>query len=301
MDLKQAVNYIVRRRAEELAHSRAVLNELIKNNPQFRAVELNARSVELDYALGKATQAELDAVQAERASLIKTLGLENVLYPPYHCNKCKDTGLVGSKYCECAKAMSINSNNELIRLPLRSFNELTPDLYGEYAPFIVKVATEVRTICLKGRSAVRKNINLLGKTGTGKTFLASCFAGECVRRGRSVVFITAFDFFERARKYHTTFTSDKDEFLAPLIECDTLIVDDLGSESILKNITVEYLYSIVNERQLAGKLTFITSNLSLDEFAIRYGERTASRLFDKKLCYTREFNFPDIRKISINN
>ena len=300
MNLKQAVNFIVRRRNDDLIRSRAKLNELLNTNPQFRQAELNKRAVELNYALGKASEQEYALAVAKRDEVVNALGVGDILDPPYHCEKCKDTGLVGDKFCECAKAISINSTGDLIRFTLNDFSSFKPELYGENAPQIAKIIDDLKTIAKKGSSAVRKNINLLGKAGTGKTFLASCFANECIKLGMSVVFITAFDFFERARKYHTTYTADKDDFLAPLLSANVLIIDDLGTESILKNITVEYLYSIINERQLDKKLTFITSNLTINEFAIRYSERTASRIFDKKLCYTREFSFDDIRKIKLN-
>ena len=58
---------------------------------------------------------------------------------------------------------------------------------------------------------------------------------------------------------------------------------------------------LVNQRQLRGLTTVITSNLSVDGVAARYGERIASRLFDRTLCYTAEFDFADIRKIKIGD
>ncbi|MBR2988783.1 MAG: ATP-binding protein [Clostridia bacterium] len=300
MNLKDAVNFIVRRRAEDLIKSRAVLNELINSNPRFREAELNKRAVELNYALGKASEQDYALAVSKRDEVVASLGLNDILNPPYHCPKCKDTGLIGSKFCECAKTLSINSTHDLIRFTLNDFSSFKPEMYGDNAPYIAKIIADLKTIAQKGSSAVRKNINLLGRAGTGKTFLASCFANECVKRGMSVVFITAFDFFERCRKYHTTYTADKEDFLSPLLSANVLIIDDLGTESILKNITVEYLYSIINERQLDKKLTFITSNLTINEFALRYSERTASRIFDKKLCYTHEFSFDDIRKIKLS-
>jgi len=114
------------------------------------------------------------------------------------------------------------------------------------------------------------------------------------------MFLTAFEAVERMLKYHTTFDATKFSYLAPMLDCDVLIIDDLGSESMFKNVTVEYFFHVINERRLANKTTVITSNLTVDEIGIRYGERTASRLFDKSACYTAEFNFADSRKININ-
>ena len=119
--------------------------------------------------------------------------------------------------------------------------------------------------------------------------------------GRTVVFVTAFTFLNRALSYHTSFDQGRADMLTPLLDCDVLIIDDLGTESVLKNVTAEYLYLVVNQRQLRGLTTVITSNLSVDGVAARYGERIASRLFDRTLCYTAEFDFADIRKIKIGD
>ena len=57
-----------------------------------------------------------------------------------------------------------------------------------------------------------------------------------------------------------------------------LVIDDLGSENILKNVTENYLYNLLNERMTSGKLTFVSTNCGLDDLRERYGERIFSRL-----------------------
>ena len=86
---------------------------------------------------------------------------------------------------------------------------------------------------------------------------------------------------------------------SPYLDCDLLAIDDLGTEAIYKNVTLEYLYMVINERQIAGKHTLITSNLSVNRLAERYGERIASRILDKKTCYAAEFSGKDIRAYEI--
>ena len=139
----------------------------------------------------------------------------------------------------------------------------------------------------------------MGKTGTGKTFLASCVADALVKKDKSVMFVSAFDLNVRLLKHHTSFDNERLSHIEPLIDCDMLVIDDLGSESIYKNVTVELFYHVINERYNRGKSTLITTNLTLDEMTSRYGERTCSRLFDKRLCFAREFDFADNRKIKL--
>lgn len=301
MDYAKAINLIINRRSDDLARADAFFNELMRSSSEFSSIEKEIRSKELDYARGKVTADSLTPLYAKRKAIIDELGVENRLFPPVACKKCNDTGrLSNGEYCDCVKRLAFSQKSDNLSLPLRSFEEINGDIFDEGdREIFLKTANDLQMLALKGSNAKRKNINLLGKTGTGKTFLASCFAEKSSALGKTVVFLTAFSFVERALSYHTTFDEKKSSYLTPLLDCDVLIIDDLGTESIFKNVTLEYLYHIVNERQLKERTTFITSNLSIDEFAVRYGERIASRLFDKRLCYTREFNFRDIRKIKI--
>ncbi len=300
MDYKKAINFIVSRRRDDLAEADAFFKRLLSRSSEFKEAELALRAAELDFAKGKFSEKELKRLEENRDAVIDKLGVRDKLYPAPHCLKCSDTGRTGNAICSCVKKLAIETRTDCMQFPMRLFSDADFSVFSQAdLPLALKTAAELKAIALKGAEAKRKNINLLGKTGTGKTYFASCFAGESNLTGRTVVFITAFSFVDRALKYHTSFSADKADYLAPLLDADVLIIDDLGTESILKNVTVEYLYHVVNERQLKGLTTLITSNLSIDEIAIRYGERTASRMFDKKLCYTREFDFNDIRKIDL--
>ena len=82
-------------------------------------------------------------------------------------------------------------------------------------------------------------------------------------------------------KYHTTFNNSKFEILEPLETCECLLIDDLGTEPILNNVTGDYLLELIKGRVMAGKTTLINSNITLDGINDRYGERIFSRLVDK--------------------
>ena len=301
MDYGKAINYIVARRRDELAQASLFFRTLYNQNEQFRDVENEVRTKELDFAYGKIDKSELDKAYEKRNDVVKKLGVADKLYPKVHCTKCNDTGRVNDKICSCVKTLTFSSKSENVSFPLHLFSEIDLSLFNDEKAknFYLDTAKHLSLIALKGDESKRKNINLIGLSGTGKTFLASCFASAVLSTGKSLVFITAFSFVDRALKYHTTFDENKGDYLSTLIEPDVLIIDDLGTENMFRNVTAEYLYHVINERQLKGRTTVITSNLSLDAIAVRYGERIASRLFDKKLSYTREFNFDDIRKIKL--
>ena len=78
------------------------------------------------------------------------------------------------------------------------------------------------------------------------------------------------------------------------MDCDLLIIDDLGSEFIT-NFTTAALYNIINSRVARGVPTIISSNLDLEELKSRYPESIASRIIGT--FATVQFIGKDIRQI----
>ena len=101
---------------------------------------------------------------------------------------------------------------------------------------------------------------LLGVTGSGKTFMLECVATEMLKHNQVVCFKTAFELNELARLYHIGKSYD----FADCLNADILLIDDLGTEPIFKNVTAEYFLNLINERKIKQKLTIITTNLSND-------------------------------------
>ena len=77
-----------------------------------------------------------------------------------------------------------------------------------------------------------------------------------------------------------------------LLNCDLLIIDDLGAEH-LNEFSITELFNIINKRILTKKKMLISTNLTLQGITKQYSERIASRLIgDFKLC---KFYSEDIR------
>ena len=73
-------------------------------------------------------------------------------------------------------------------------------------------------------------------------------------RGLSAVRVTAFKLFESMRRQHM---GDSESEFASLTEAPLLLIDDLGTEPMMRNITVEYLFLLLNERAAAKRHTVI--------------------------------------------
>ena len=60
------------------------------------------------------------------------------------------------------------------------------------------------------------------------------------------------------------------------MDCDLLILDDLGTEFATPFYT-STLYDLINTRLLAGRPTIVSTNLNVEEIAKRYSPQIASR------------------------
>ncbi len=297
MDYRKAIEYVVKRRSDELYAARSLFERALDESPALYETEKKLKSYSLAAAKGeKVDKAAVISLRKTKSELLGKLGLtEKVLNPPPHCKLCSDKGILpGGEICSCVRSLAIN-DGENVNIPLRKFENVDISLYGEAATRNGIVFDAVAKILEKFPNNKKRNIVLLGGTGTGKTFLAGCAAEYMLSRGDGVTAVTAFDFVQRALNYHTTFDDKKQSYIRPLLDSSLLIIDDLGTESVFKNITLEYLYTVLNERMYKNKLTLFTSNLSPDAILARYGERIYSRLFDKALSYVAALSGDDLR------
>jgi DNA replication protein DnaC len=97
------------------------------------------------------------------------------------------------------------------------------------------------------------------------------------------------------QKYVQSFGQDT-AALDTFLDCDLLIIDDLGSEPVIKNVTQEHIYNIINER-IVNELPFIiTTNLSPIDILDRYDQRIAGRITSQKNSARIEFKGGDLRR-----
>lgn len=240
-----------------------------------------------------AVRAENEALMARRRELLRSLGYpEDYTEPHYTCPRCGDTGYVDTRMCSCL-------HDELIREGIRSsgmgkllerqtFDNFSlewyrdpqdPDAYRKM-DYALRMAKDFAADFRENR----RNLLLMGPTGTGKTHLSTAIANEVIRQGFDVLYdstqniLRAFetDQFHREdlrRERGVAYEPQGDKYLT----CDLLILDDLGAE-FTNSFTVSVLYNLLNTRQNAGLSTILSTNLDIAGLTRRYEDRIYSRL-----------------------
>ena len=227
-------------------------------------------------------------LQREREVLIRMYFEEGYLDDSPVCTHCGGSGYVGATMCEClAELCRQEQKKELTFLNVgrENFDQFRLDYYPDRIDR--NLGVNVRDLMEKTYQTCRKyaysftersgNLLFSGDTGLGKTFLSACIARTVADRGFSVVYESAghlFSNLERAK-----FSGDEQARIdaKKYLDCDLLIVDDLGTE-MPGQFTTAALYSLVNDRLLAGKAMIVSTNLTVDDLSRRYSAQIASRL-----------------------
>lgn len=295
-------NYYARIRAEErealsrridAAYARAPrLKELDEARSKLFS-DLGARKI--DAAAGKRG---LDAITAEEKALLLSIGMpEDALTLHVRCELCSDTGYVGvsSKPCACRllyreKLRGADGVNER-----ETFRNFSADIFP--TPEQKRRTLNAKAICETYAKSLpepeKPNLLLLGMPGLGKSFLGNAIAYEALTRGVDAERITAYAFVQTVLRDIREHTEKALRYQSvPL-----LVLDDLGSEPNIPNISFEWLFAVVNERTLAGRATVCSSNSTLKQLAEIYDERFLSRLCDRNTTQVLMLTGENLRTI----
>lgn len=283
--------------------------ELLESNATYKKLSDLEKEIVLELAKnkfsGKPTKElsdNLKEVRKQKAILMKKLGVsENDLKPKYECEICKDTGFVNGEMCVCYRK---RRNEELLKAcgvdysRLASFDKFDTSTFEnkKQAETLNKLKDKLVAWAEKYPDIKKRNLTFCGTPGAGKTFLTECLANLLISKNYSVCYLTAFELNNLFLKYHTTFDTNKMSILSPIINSDFLFIDDLGTEPTLKNITFEYLFLVLSEREKLSKPVIITTNLSPENILDHYGERIYSRIFNNKLSSNFCITGNDLRK-----
>lgn len=289
--LQNAERVIFARRQNALDKCEKTLEQL-RTHADFRACEQHLKQAEIAVSVFK-KQEETENIEKYsqlRKELLKKYGCtEEDLQPKYSCEICQDSGYVGAKACVCLQ-------NEIRKLILKQSNiqnlQATFENSAETNKHNVAVYKRAREVC---QNSSLQNILLLGKNGTGKTFLLSACANLCAEMGKNVAFLTAYNLNSLFLECHLGDLATNKAVMDSLTDVDVLVIDDLGTEITYNNVTAPYLFALLNERIAAGKQTFVSANLNFRQLENRYDGRIFSRLLDKRLTFVAMLEGDDKR------
>lgn len=278
----------VRQRNLELSERRQ--SECEAKNPRLRSLREERGQVLCSFASGKmnADQAHsrIAAISAERKNLLVGMGYPaSYLDPVYTCPKCKDTGEVGDgakRLCSCAlKQMQKELSDGAGINSEETFAAFDPAVYlnsDEQRRRALSYKKYFETFVEKLPNPEKPNILMVGDAGTGKSFFGNAIAYAAIERGIETIRLTAYRLIEDALEG----IGGDSAALRRDIGVPLLILDDLGTEPMIPNVTLETIYRLINERITRKLPTVIITNLASEALSERYGERITSRIVDRE-------------------
>ena len=236
-------------------------------------------------------RASIEKVRKHKRKLLSEHGFpENYLELQYVCPDCKDTGFIDGRKCHCFIEMQMKylyqqSNIDKI-VEKQNFDYFDINRYDDTVPILQDGRTNrdymkenlrflfqwVKDFDKKGGS-----IMFTGSTGTGKTFLINCVAKALMDRFHSVIYLTSTDLFESFSRAMKKDDEDQQEIQDAILNCDLLVIDDLGTE-LNNSYTTSKLFYVLNQRMVFHKSVIISTNLSLNMIRDLYTERISSRI-----------------------
>ena len=253
-------------------------------------------------AHSSALRSAILALRHEIKARLIALGLpEDYLEIRYGCHDCDDTGWLDdyrrlSCTCRAKREAELLMEDAGLKREWRGFEEFDAGIYPNEAQR--KQAVSARELCEayadRFPNTVKPNLLLMGESGLGKTFLLEAIAERISARRLPALSVSAFRMLEAMRAYHFG-SAGEDVAFRRMVDCDLLLIDDLGTEPLLNNITVEYLFTLLSERGAARRHTVIATNLLPGDLMARYGERVMSRLLDRGLSTAIRLTGADLR------
>lgn len=296
--ISRARQRLAEAKAEKEALSREKLKTVYAQLPRVREIDIELRKSMVVAAQcvfqqgGEAVSAMEDAkkanllLQQERESLIRQQFGADYLDETPVCSHCEGVGYVGTQMCRCLQELCRQEQKKELSLLACGEGDFS-QFQLEYYPKDVdsRYGASPRAIMERNFGLCRRfadnfgsgNLLFVGGTGLGKTFLSACIARQVADKGYSVAYESATHLFVKLERNRFSPDEESEAAVQRLENCDLLIIDDLGTE-LPGNFVTASLYNLVNDRLLAGKPMVISTNLNIEEIAVRYSPQIASRL-----------------------
>lgn len=232
-----------------------------------------------------ALRRESEELTACRADALKAAGFApDYTAPKYFCSKCKDTGYIETKMCECMRKELIQlgyKNSGLgSLLEKQSFDNFTLDYYKGDDRETMQANYKICSGYADKFGKDSGSLLMIGGTGLGKTHLSTAIARRVIEKGFDVQYVTAQELIcdFNYERFHKSFSDNTAAKTDRYFECELLIIDDFGTEENTQ-FSAAAFYNLINTRSNKSLPTIINTNIGQNAIVERYTERVASRLF----------------------
>ncbi len=116
----------------------------------------------------------------------------------------------------------------------------------------------------------KKGLYIYGDLGVGKTYMCIALANSLASKGNKVAFLKSNFFINRMRQLIATDTNLYEKIIRDVKECQYLIIDDIGSETVSAYSRDDLLFNILDYRMEHKLVTIFTSNLSKNSLLEHY-------------------------------
>ena len=133
------------------------------------------------------------------------------------------------------------------------------------------------------------NALLIGRPGTGKSFIAKAVAYNAVLQSYRVQYVETDEFFA---DYALSAPALRKTTLRPLIDADLLVLDDLFLSKRIPEGAGELLQLIIHQRYKLHRSVIVTSNRVVQDWGAYLGDNTmATTILDRLMHRSHELEF----------
>lgn len=229
------------------------------------------------------------ALQEQRKQVLVEHGYDaDALSVKYTCPACEDTGFIKNRMCKCHIDLLRDIEHDRLA-QIAPLDECTFDTFDvRYYPEEAEdngisprlKAEKILNSCKKyaiNFTNSSPNIIFMGGTGLGKTHLSLAIANVAINRGYSVVYGSSHNILSSLQNESFGRTDNLRYNERAVLNCDLLIIDDLGTE-FRSSYTTACMYNIINSRISSKLPTIISTNYNFDELEEKYDQRVVSRI-----------------------
>lgn len=240
---------------------------------------------------------KISEFKRKKVNILKSMNLpENYLDTIYTCNQCKDTGYILEKKCKCFfKNLSTLYFNDSDLNKLLQDNNFDNFDFSYYSKNRIKnnsltpeenIKNIYRNILnyIKNFDSTNTNLLFTGECGSGKTFLSHCISKELLNKGYLVIYKTSEDLFNNLSEYYSFKNSGNKINDSILMQCDLLIIDDLGTEP-QNTFYHSHFFNFLNKKIILNKKLLISTNFTLKDIQQNYSDRISSRIFGNFIIF----------------